>query len=148
MAHPFQVWDVHPRQGNELRGTKTWLGRIGAGTMATAAGAPAVEKETVEDLVDAMDSFVPMIPEEVTRFYLRQTGFHTDDDRLVKVITLATQKFAAEVAQESMQRCKWRRDAARGRERGDDKRIVLTTEDLTEALRDRGVSVVKPPYYT
>ncbi|KAJ1641302.1 transcription initiation factor TFIID subunit 10-like protein [Pavlovales sp. CCMP2436] len=107
---------------------------------------PPVAKVEVEDLLAAMESFVPTIPEEVTHHYLRQSGFQTSDERIVRLVTLAAQKFASDVVQDSLQRCKWRREALRGKDRIDG-RLVLATEDLTEALKEHGVTVVKPLYY-
>jgi len=104
-------------------------------------------KVDVEDLLAAMDTFVPTIPEEVTQHYLRQTGFQTSDERIVRLVTLAAQKFATDVVQDSLQRCKWRREAMRGKDRVDDRRLVLSTEDLSESLKEHGITVVKPLYF-
>jgi transcription initiation factor TFIID subunit 10 len=106
-----------------------------------------LEKVEVEDLLAAMETFVPTIPEEVTQHYLRQTGFQTSDERIVRLVTLAAQKFATDVVQDSLQRCKWRREQMRGKDRVDDRRLMLATEDLAEALKEHGVTVMKPLYY-
>lgn len=118
-----------------------------ASTPASGNAPPPVTKVEVEDLLAAMDTFVPTIPEEVTQHYLRQTGFQTSDERIVRLVTLAAQKFATDIVQDSLQRCKWRREAMRGKDRVDDRRLVLSTEDLSESLKDHGVTVVKPLYY-
>ncbi|KAG8469764.1 hypothetical protein KFE25_006219 [Diacronema lutheri] len=114
---------------------------------APATEAPPMAKVDVEDLLAAMDTFVPTIPEEVTQHYLRQTGFQTSDERIVRLVTLAAQKFATDVVQDSLQRCKWRREAMRGKDRVDDRRLVLSTEDLSESLKEHGITVVKPLYF-
>mmetsp|Transcript_10147 Transcript_10147/g.24370 ORF Transcript_10147/g.24370 Transcript_10147/m.24370 type:complete len:131 (+) Transcript_10147:2-394(+) len=114
--------------------------------MASASG-EALAKVEVEDLLEAMDTFVPTIPEEVIQHYLRQTGFQTSDERLIKLVSLAAQKFATDVIQDSLQRSKWRREASRGKERTDDRRYTLSTEDVTEALREQGVYVAKPVFF-
>lgn len=127
---------------------------FGGSTSLAMAAAPAaeapppLEKADVEDLLAAMETFVPTIPEEVTRHYLRQTGFQSSDERIVRLVSLAAQKFATDVVQDSMQRAKWRRDAARGKDKVEDRRPMLTTEDLTDALKEQGVSIYKPMYYT
>ena len=46
------------------------------------------------------------IPLEVTRHYLLRSGFHADDPRLLKLISLATQKFLEDVCTDCLQLCK------------------------------------------
>jgi transcription initiation factor TFIID subunit 10 len=117
------------------------------GAAADELAQPSMAKVEVEDLLAAMETFVPTIPEEVTQHYLRQTGFQTSDERIVRLVTLAAQKFATDIVEDSLQRCKWRREQLRGKDRTDDRRLVLTSEDLAEALKEHGVSVIKPLYY-
>lgn len=65
------------------------------------------------------------------------------------MISLATQKFIAEVAEDSMQYSKQRNagtssSSKRGNSNAD---RVLTVADLSKALNDQGVTVTRPQYY-
>lgn len=42
----------------------------------------------------------------MTRHYLLRSGFHSDDPRLLKLISLSTQKFLEEVCTDCLQLCK------------------------------------------
>lgn len=72
--------------------------------------------------------------------------------RITRLISLATQKFISQIADDARQ-CAIRRSemsAKEKRERGidpKDKRVVLTMEDLSAALGEYGVNVRKPPYF-
>ena len=75
--------------------------------------------------------------------------------RIVKLVSLAAQKFISDVATDAMSHSKLRQNTAgqagnTGHKRPgtrDNRRLVMTTEDLSSALGEQGVSVNKPPYY-
>ena len=87
----------------------------------------------------------------MTRHYLELSGFHSDDQRLVRLVSLATQKFVEDVCQDCMQLCKSHQStgvasgsggAGSGGAKGDkkggskDKRLVLTNEVLGKVLSE------------
>lgn len=51
--------------------------------------------DDVSDFISAVDSYVPSIPEAVIRYYLHKGGLTVMDDRVVKAVSLATDKFLA-----------------------------------------------------
>lgn len=92
------------------------------------------------------------IPDALTNHYLKRAGINEPDVRITRLISLATQKFISQIADDARQ-CATRRSemsAKEKRERGidpKDKRVVLTMEDLSAALGEYGVNVRKPPYF-
>eukprot|EP00281_Chroomonas_sp_CCMP1168_P024893 CAMPEP_0206225166 /NCGR_PEP_ID=MMETSP0047_2-20121206/7407_1 /ASSEMBLY_ACC=CAM_ASM_000192 /TAXON_ID=195065 /ORGANISM="Chroomonas mesostigmatica_cf, Strain CCMP1168" /LENGTH=84 /DNA_ID=CAMNT_0053648157 /DNA_START=24 /DNA_END=275 /DNA_ORIENTATION=- len=82
----------------------------------------ATEAEQVEQFLQAIEKFHPTIPESVTEYHLRKSGFHTTDPRAVKTVSLAAQKFMADIAHDALQYCK-----ARSQKKD---RLVLTMQDL------------------
>eukprot|EP00047_Mylnosiga_fluctuans_P019308 m.81203 g.81203 ORF g.81203 m.81203 type:complete len:176 (+) comp8071_c0_seq3:31-558(+) len=122
-----------------------------AGLSAAAAAAASADmtaiptdllSEDLRQLLESMDEFVPTIPDAVTEFYLRKTGFQTSDTRVLRMISLATQKFIADIAHDAFQHSKQHRKTAK------DKDLVLTTADLQAALKEHGINAVRPPYYS
>ncbi|KAJ1921688.1 hypothetical protein H4219_000421 [Mycoemilia scoparia] len=81
------------------------------------------EKSLAEFLVQ-MDQYSPIIPDALTDYYLSQAGFECDDVRIKKLLAMATQKFIS-----------------------DDRKTVLTMDDLAAALSEYGVKVKKPDYF-
>jgi hypothetical protein len=72
--------------------------------------------------------------------------------RRVRLVSLAAQKFVAEAAHDARQAHarRQKQPAARLKEAGytaRDKRPVLTSEDLAEALQAQGVNVQRPAYF-
>ena len=82
----------------------------------------------------------------MTSHYLASAGLETTDPRIVKLVSLAAQKFVSDVASDALNHCKMRQSQA-GNKKSKDKKFVMTTDDLSQALGEQGVSVKKPPYY-
>ena len=85
----------------------------------------------------------------MTSHYLASAGLETTDPRIVKLVSLAAQKFVSDVAADALTHCKMKQNTAakKGGPGGKDKKLIMTTEDLSQALSEQGVSVKKPMYY-
>lgn len=92
-------------------------------------------------------SWTPQIPDAVTAYYLNRSGFDSSDPRVVRMISLAAQKFVSDIANDALQHCKMRGSGQSSRKSGKDKRYTLTMEDLTPALSEYGITARKPPYF-
>ncbi|GAV77834.1 TFIID_30kDa domain-containing protein [Cephalotus follicularis] len=102
-----------------------------------------------EFLASLMD-YTPTIPDELVEHYLGKSGFQCPDVRLIRLVAVATQKFVAEVANDALQHCK-ARQASVVKDKRDkqqkDKRLILTMDDLSKALREYGVNVKHQEYF-
>ncbi|KAF8318645.1 transcription initiation factor IID TAF10 subunit [Clavulina sp. PMI_390] len=121
----------------------------------------AKKDRALADFMLMLDDYEPLIPNEVTDYYLQRVGFESDDVRLKRLLSLAAQKFVSDIAAEAFQHARLRTNATTGgRAKGDknapggnsavakDKsRTVLTLDDLSSALQEYGLSSKKPDYY-
>nr|XP_019707589.1 transcription initiation factor TFIID subunit 10 [Elaeis guineensis] len=101
-----------------------------------------------EFLASLMD-YTPTIPDELVEHYLSRSGFHCPDLRLTRLVAVAAQKFISEVASDALQHCK-ARQAAPVKDKSKqpkDKRLVLTMEDLSKALREVRKLTVSSIYF-
>ncbi|XP_071840041.1 transcription initiation factor TFIID subunit 10-like isoform X2 [Apostichopus japonicus] len=105
--------------------------------------------DSLEDMLNHMGDYAPTIPEAVTGYYLNRAGFETADPRLVRVVSLAAQKFISDIANDALQHCRMKGSVQTARRPGkQDKRYTLTMDDLSAALSDHGINVKKPVYFT
>jgi transcription initiation factor TFIID subunit 10 len=96
--------------------------------------------------LDSLESFTPIIPDEVISYYLQHTGFKTSDKRVLRLVSLSAQKFISEVCQDSFEYCKRRQQS--GISKSKEKRYVLNNEDLSNSLAEYGITVRKPEYFS
>mmetsp|Transcript_31154 Transcript_31154/g.63191 ORF Transcript_31154/g.63191 Transcript_31154/m.63191 type:complete len:154 (-) Transcript_31154:322-783(-) len=99
--------------------------------------------------IEAVDDYTPTVPEAIIEQYLQLGGAQTDDDRVLKLVALATDKFIADIVHDAMENQKGVRldsqvepDTASGEEPREKR--PLSMEDVTESLRKRGVKITKP----
>ncbi|CAK9148757.1 unnamed protein product [Ilex paraguariensis] len=108
------------------------------------------EDTALSDFLASLMDYTPTIPDELVEYYLAKSGFQCPDVRLIRLVAVATQKFIAEVATDALQQCK-ARQAAVVKDKRDkqqkDKRLILTMEDLSKALREYGVNVKHQEYF-
>ncbi|GMH03085.1 hypothetical protein Nepgr_004924 [Nepenthes gracilis] len=107
------------------------------------------ESALTEFLASLMD-YTPTFPDELVEHYMAKSGFQCPDVRLIRLVAVATQKFVSEVATDALQHCKARQSAVvkdKRDKQGKDKRLILTMEDLSKALREYGVNLKHPEYF-
>ena len=113
------------------------------GPLPTAATSPPIS-----DFLVQLEDYTPTIPDSVTAHYLATAGLETTDPRILRLVSLAAQKFVSDVASDALTNCKMRQaSATTTAKKGKEKKYVMTTEDLYLALGGQGVNVRKPPYY-
>ncbi|THU99160.1 transcription initiation factor IID, TAF10 subunit [Dendrothele bispora CBS 962.96] len=122
------------------------------------AAEDARKDRTLAEFLLMLDEYEPLIPNEVTDYYLQKVGFECEDVRLKRLLSLAAQKFVSDIAADAYQHARIRTNAAGGRARAnqpflgpgstkDRTRTTLTMEDLSAALAEYGINSRKPDFY-
>lgn len=110
---------------------------------------PALSTTPLADFLMQLEDYTPTIPDAVTGYYLNRAGFEASDPRIIRLISLASQKFISDIANDALQYCKMKGTASgSSRSKTKDKKYTLTMEDLTPALSEYGMNVKKPYYFT
>lgn len=124
----------------------------GAFALPTAANRevkPRASSTPLVDILTQLEDYTPTIPDAVTGYYLNRAGFDASDPRIIRLFSLAAQKFISDIANDALQHCKMKgTDSGSSRSKSKDHKYTLTMEDLTPALSEYGINVKKPPYFT
>uniref|UniRef100_A0A8C8VNW8 TATA-box binding protein associated factor 10 n=3 Tax=Testudines TaxID=8459 RepID=A0A8C8VNW8_9SAUR len=158
--------------GSGARGAEGGAGGRGPGPISTAVAAappegpmangvylppnaasgdvkPVVSTTPLVDFLMQLEDYTPTIPDAVTGYYLNRAGFEASDPRIIRLISLAAQKFISDIANDALQHCKMKGTASgSSRNKSKDKKYTLTMEDLMPALAEYGINVKKPHYFT
>ncbi|KAL3283306.1 hypothetical protein HHI36_006454 [Cryptolaemus montrouzieri] len=108
--------------------------------------------QPLSDFLMQLEDYHPTIPDAVTGHILRTSGFEPKDPRLLRLISIAAQKFISDIANDALQHCKMRtsnssNSTSKSTKGAKDRRYCLTMEDLTPALAEFGITIRKPQYY-
>ncbi|XP_056632024.1 transcription initiation factor TFIID subunit 10 [Diorhabda carinulata] len=109
--------------------------------------------QPLSDFLLQLEDYTPTIPDAVTTYYLRNSGLEPKDPRLVRLISIAAQKFISDIANDALQHCKMRstnttsHSGSKSKQGTKDRRYCLTMDDLTPALAEFGITIKKPQYY-
>ncbi|XP_044160013.1 transcription initiation factor TFIID subunit 10 isoform X2 [Bufo gargarizans] len=110
---------------------------------------PVISSTPLVDFLMQLEDYTPTIPDAVTGYYLNRAGFEASDPRIIRLISLAAQKFISDIANDALQHCKMKGTASgSSRSKSKDKKYTLTMEDLSPALSEYGINVKKPHYFT
>uniref|UniRef100_W5M3F8 TAF10 RNA polymerase II, TATA box binding protein (TBP)-associated factor n=1 Tax=Lepisosteus oculatus TaxID=7918 RepID=W5M3F8_LEPOC len=110
---------------------------------------PVLSSMPLADFLMQLEDYTPTIPDAVTGYYLNRAGFEASDPRIIRLISLAAQKFISDIANDALQHCKMKGTASgSSRNKTKDKKYTLTMEDLAPALSEYGINVKKPHYFT
>ncbi|KAL6432944.1 transcription initiation factor TFIID subunit 10-like [Cataglyphis hispanica] len=103
--------------------------------------------QPLSDFLLQLEDYTPTVPDAISEHYLHTAGFNTTDPRIVRLVSLAAQKFISEIANDALQHCKTRGANQNAKTKGKDRRYTLTMEDLTPAVAEYGIIVKKPHYF-
>lgn len=128
-----------------------------APVLAARAEEEARKNRGMAELVRSLDDYAPLIPDEVTDFYLERAGVACDDLRLKRLLSLATEKFISDIAADAFQYARIRSNAGPGRAKPtaaaglaahkDKTKTVLTMDDLSAALAEWGVNARRSEFF-
>lgn len=77
----------------------------------------AQKDHSLAQFLRMLDGYSPLIPDEVSDFYLERSGFQCQDARLKRLLSLAAEKFVADIAADAFQYARIRSNAGPGRAR-------------------------------
>lgn len=103
------------------------------------------KEESLSEFAAQLDNYSSTIPDSVAAYYMCTAGFSSTDPKVVKLISIAAQKFLSDIASDSLEQCKIK-NAEQMQKTTKGKKYVLTMDDLTSSLKEYGICVTKPPY--
>ncbi|CAF1273945.1 unnamed protein product [Adineta steineri] len=62
-----------------------------------------IDENELNQFTATLDQLTPVIPDTVTKFYMRQCGLQTDDERVVKLLSVSVQKFMSDIVNDCYQ---------------------------------------------
>lgn len=99
---------------------------------------------TKNNILEAIEEFDSSIPDAVVYHFLNVAGMQTNDQRIIRLIAIAAQKFIHDIVSDSLQHCKLR--GAQGK-KTKEKKYTLTIEDLASAMAEHGIEVRRQQYF-
>ncbi|KAF7489964.1 Transcription initiation factor TFIID subunit 10 [Sarcoptes scabiei] len=99
------------------------------------------------DFLKYLEDYNPTIPDSITSHIMQTSGFNTDDSRILRLASLAGQKFIADIVNDALQHCKMRTAMNQNKKVLKDRRYILTFEDLVPVLSEYGINIKKPQYF-
>ncbi|ORD96522.1 TAF10 [Hepatospora eriocheir] len=105
-------------------------------------------KET-EEIRNKLKDYKPLLPDTIMNYFLEKNGVKTNNKEVKNLINAMSHKFLTDVAVNAKQFNKIRRKAS-----GKDirflteKKTTLTIEDLEKALKEMGINVSRPHYFS
>ncbi|EDV33628.1 uncharacterized protein Dana_GF13872 [Drosophila ananassae] len=128
-------------------------GQVNQSSHAGGAGGDrerTVPASHLSDFMSQLEDYTPLIPDAVAAHYLNMGGFQADDKRIVRLISIAAQKYMSDIIDDALQHSKARTHMQTtnipGGSKAKDRKFTLTMEDLQPALADYGINVRKMDY--
>uniref|UniRef100_A0A0N5AVL8 Transcription initiation factor TFIID subunit 10 n=1 Tax=Syphacia muris TaxID=451379 RepID=A0A0N5AVL8_9BILA len=101
---------------------------------------------TLRDFINDLEEYAPTIPDAVTLHYMRKSGVNTADPRIIRLFSLATQKFISDIVLDAMQQARMK-GLGQTKKGTKETRYTLTAELLEPVLAEYGIEIKKPPYF-
>ncbi|KAI1727864.1 transcription initiation factor TFIID 23-30kDa subunit domain-containing protein [Ditylenchus destructor] len=101
---------------------------------------------SLADFFKDLQQYTPTIPDSVALYYMNKNGIANPDPRIVRLFSLAAQKFVSDIALDAMQQARIK-GLGQVRKGTSETRFTLTNELLDTVLQEYGISAERPPYY-
>ena len=103
-------------------------------------------EENIMKFMKNLENYETSVPKSITMNLLRQSGMEVTDPKIVALVSVAAQKFISDIAFDALTHCKMRQ--ANSLRKGiKDKKYSMNTEDLSVALKEKGIALKKPMYF-
>jgi len=99
------------------------------------------EQIEIQKFLDELSGYNPAIPDETIQYLLEKSGCNCNDEKLKRLVALASQKFLIQVLTDA------KAYKTQGQLVKDKKDQQLSLEELSKSLRDQGISVEKPEFF-
>lgn len=100
------------------------------------------KKEDLAELLKELEDYIPIIPDSILNYYMMKTGTLCKDEQVKKLISVLLQQKIFEITKDALQF-----NILCNGSSSDIEKIVLSAEDISNALSERGINVKKPPYF-
>jgi transcription initiation factor TFIID subunit 10 len=101
---------------------------------------------SLADFICDLEQYTPAIPDAVAVYFMRKNGIDNPDPRVVRLFSLATQKFISDIALDAMQQARIK-GLGLVRKGSRETRFNLTSQLLEPVLEEHGIKLERPPYY-
>ncbi|TKR60372.1 hypothetical protein L596_027627 [Steinernema carpocapsae] len=101
---------------------------------------------SLRDFINGLEEYSPTLPDAVTLYYMRKSGLDIADPRVVRLFSLAAQKFLADILLDSMQQARMKGIGVTKKNTKETK-YSLTSDLLSQVLEEYGIEMKKPPYF-
>lgn len=100
----------------------------------------------ISQLLKSLDEYSPTLPTEVTNYYLSKSGVQCQDSRILKLVSLATDKFMADIIFDAKQFSALRQRSMKKdvKRKATDSADTLEFQDLVRSLKMRRISISRP----
>ncbi|KAI3414214.1 hypothetical protein GPALN_011671 [Globodera pallida] len=113
---------------------------------ALRTGSDVRPGSSLADFYKDLEQYQPTIPDSVALYYMRKNGIANPDVRVVRLFSLAAQKFISDICLDAMQqaRIKGLGQVKKGQREA---KFCLTNELLQPVLEEYGIQMDRPPFY-
>ncbi|KAK0410883.1 hypothetical protein QR680_005379 [Steinernema hermaphroditum] len=101
---------------------------------------------SLREFINGLEEYSPTLPDAVTLYYMKKSGVDVADPRVIRLFSLAAQKFLADILLDSMQQARMKGIGVTKKNTKETK-YTLTSDLLAQVLEEYGIEMKKPPYY-
>ncbi|CAM9441212.1 unnamed protein product, partial [Ectocarpus fasciculatus] len=100
----------------------------------------------ISTFIKSLDTYSPTLPTEVSNYYLSKSGVNVQDERILKLVSLATDKFMADIIFDAKQFSVLRQKSQRKeiKRKAVESADTLEFQDVVRSLKMRKISISRP----